>query len=148
MRPVALALGTIVLIGAQAPVPDAGPAQGAATPPQSPMQTDPDYDASVAHPAYAERHPRILFDAAHRNYHLPDGRYRPFAELIRNDGYRVETNDRPFSAEVLAGHDVLVIANAMGARGVDAYWTPAFTDAECQAVADWVRSGGSLLLIV
>jgi hypothetical protein len=152
MKQAAAALAALLLVGAQAPLPTAAPpahveAAHAPAGPPSPMETDPDYDASVAHPAYAAQHPRILFDAAHRNYHLPDGRYRPFAELIRNDGYWIETNDRPFTAEVLAGHDVLVIANAMGARGVDAYWTPAFTAAECRAVAEWVRGGGSLLLI-
>ena len=110
------------------------------------METDLHYDASVAHPAYATQHPRILFDAAHRNFHLPDGRYRPFADLIRNDGYRIETNERPFSAEALAGHDVLVIANARAAEGADGN-APAFTEAECRAVAEWVRGGGSLLLI-
>ena len=133
-------------------------AQQAATPPaevphvQAPanqasgMETDLHYDASVAHPAYVAQHPRILFDAAHRNLHLPDGRYRPFADLIRNDGYRIDTNDRPFSAEALAGHDVLVIANALAPQGVDGDGS-AFTEAECRAVAEWVRGGGSLLLI-
>ena len=153
MKQAAAALAAILLAGAQTAPPPAGappasaPPAGAQGSAPSPMETDLHYDASVAHPAYAANHPRILFDAAHRNYHLPDGRYRPFAQLIENDGYRVETNDRPFSAEVLAGHDVLIVANAMGARGIDAYWSPAFTEAECQAVADWVRGGGALLLI-
>ena len=41
--------------------------------------------------------------------------------------------------------DILVIANALSAEE----WTPdpAFTDAECDAVRDWVKDGGSLLLI-
>ena len=129
-----------LLLGAQAPAPqpEAQRAQGQG------METDLHYDASVTHPAYVSSHPRILFDAAHRNFHLPDGRYRPFAELIRNDGYRIATNDRPFGPDVLAGSDVLVVANAQGA---DAPEAAAFTEAECRAVADWVRGGGSLLLI-
>ena len=119
MGQAAAALAAFFLIGAQAGAPPAqvGPAPAPASPPAGGMETDLHYDASVAHPAYAAQHPRILFDAAHRNYHLPDGRYRPFAELIRNDGYRIETNERAFSAEALAGHDVLVIANAQGAQG-------------------------------
>jgi hypothetical protein len=43
----------------------------------------------------------------------------------------------------------LVIADALGAEEVDEEGAdgPAFTPAECDAVRDWVRSGGSLLLI-
>jgi len=139
-RTAAISLFAVLLLGAQGPTPqpEAPRAQGQG------METDLQYDARVANPAYVSLHPRILFDAAHRNYHLPDGRYRPFADLIRNDGYRIATNDRPFTPEVLAGADVLVVANAQGA---DAAESPAFTEAECRAVADWVRGGGSLLLI-
>ena len=45
--------------------------------------------------------------------------------------------------------DILVIANALGAEcmGEDEAANPAFTDAECDAVRDWVKDGGSLLLI-
>ena len=147
MKATAAALAAFFLTGAQAPPPDGNTPQTAAqrSPPAA-METDLHYDASVAHPAYVTQHPRILFDAAHRNFHLPDGRYRPFADLIRNDGYLIDTNERPFSAESLAGHDVLVIANARGAEGGEVDGS-AFTEAECRAVADWVRGGGSLLLI-
>ena len=148
MKQAAAALAALFLIGAQAETPRTNnvPAPAPATPPAA-METDVHYDAGVTNRAYVSRHPRILFDAAHRNLHLPDGRYRPFAELIRNDGYRIETNDRPFSTEALAGHDVLVIANALGAEGVEGDGSAAFTEAECRVVADWVRGGGSLLLI-
>src|SRR5262245_39314948 len=116
MKQAGAALAALFLIGAQTEAPPAGAPRSQAQASQLPaMETDLHYDAGVAHPAYAARHPRVLFDAAHRNLHLPDDRYRPFAELIRNDGYRIETNARPFSAEALAGHDILVIANARGA---------------------------------
>jgi hypothetical protein len=148
MKQTGAALAAFFLVGAQAEPPrtNVPPAQAQPSPPPG-METDSHYDASVAHPAYVAQHPRILFDAAHRNHHLPDGRYQPFAALIRNDGYRIETNDRPFSAEALAGHDVLVIANALAGQGLDADRSAAFTEAECRIVADWVRGGGSLLLI-
>jgi hypothetical protein len=113
----------------------------------APLETDPNYDASIATPAYVTTHPRVLFDTAHRNLHTPETGYRPFAALIRNDGYRIEVNDRPFTAASLAGHDILLIANARGAEGVEVYAAPAFTEDECRAVAEWVRGGGALLLI-
>jgi hypothetical protein len=110
---------------------------------------DPEFNTNVANPAYTKSEPRILFDEAHHNFHTIDGRYKPFADLLRNDGYRVVRNRQPFTKEVLSSFKVLVIANALGAEemdddGADA---SAFTEEECQAVQEWVKSGGALLLI-
>jgi hypothetical protein len=106
---------------------------------------DPDFDASVTHPAYVDRHPKVLFDEAHHNFHTAGERYKPFADLITRDGYAVTPNKVPFTAESLRGTDVLVISNAMGPEGKRA--EAAFTAAECDAVREWVRSGGRLFLI-
>jgi hypothetical protein len=114
------------------------------------QRADPDFITEVANPAYSDkRHPRVLFDEAHHNFHTITGRYKAFAELISRDGYKVTPNREPFTAKSLAGSDILVIANALGAEGMenpDAA-KPAFTDAECDAVRDWVEAGGSLLLV-
>ena len=110
---------------------------------------DTTFDTRVARPAYAKDGPRLLFDEAHHEFHRTDGRYRPFAELARHDGYRVTANADTFSASSLANADLLVIANALGDddMGAPAASHPAFTPAECAAVVAWVRAGGSLLLI-
>lgn len=109
------------------------------------QQADAEFDTSVAQPAYTNKHPRVLFDEAHNNFHTTTGRYKPFATLVTNDGYEVTPNKQPFSADTLKGYDILVISNALGPRGHrDA---AAFTDAECDAVRDWVRAGGALLFI-
>ena len=107
------------------------------------------FDARVAKPAYPASHPRVLFDEAHRNFHTTTGRYKPFATLIANDGYRVTGNPKPFTRSLLEGCDVLVIANAAGAGWDSDSGTvqPAFMSDECDAVRDWVRAGGALLLI-
>lgn len=111
------------------------------------QETDLSYDTRVIRPAYSDRRPAVLFDAAHHNLHRPTTGYGPFANLISSDGYRITTNDRPFSAAALAGQDVLIIVNAAGSENLNAYWSSAFTEQECLAVAEWVRNGGSLLLI-
>ncbi|MDG3008100.1 hypothetical protein [Paludisphaera mucosa] len=113
------------------------------------QRADPDFDAKVARPAYTTTHPRVLFDEAHDNFHTADGRYRPFAQLIASDGYAVIPNKEKFSQGLLAKGDVLIIANALGAAGMGAPGASdsAFTAAECDAVRDWVRAGGSLLLV-
>src|SRR5438552_5318545 len=110
---------------------------------------DPNFDAKVAHPAYAKNGPKVLFDEAHNNFHTASGRYKPFADLITNDGYRVTPNKQKFSAETLKGYDILVISNALGAprMNMPEASNPAFVEAECDAVRDWVRAGGSMLLI-
>jgi hypothetical protein len=106
---------------------------------------DPTFDVTVAKPAYPAGGPRVLIDEAHFNVHTTKGSYKTFADLATNDGYKVVANDRPFSAESLAGAAVLVIANARGAATRSE--KPAFQEAECDAVRDWVRDGGALLLI-
>jgi hypothetical protein len=112
------------------------------------QQADSTFDASVKNPAYATTHPRVSIDGAHFNFHTASGRYKPFADLITNDGYRVSANKEKFTAESLKTFDVLVIANAGAAQQGSADQTkPAFTDAECDAVRDWIRAGGALLLI-
>ena len=110
---------------------------------------DPEFNTTVANPAYTKTEPRVLFDEAHHNFHTIDGRYKPFADLLRNDGYRVVRNRQPFSKETLNTFKVLVIANALGAEDMDDNGADAsaFTEEECQAVQDWVKGGGSLLLI-
>ncbi|HEV2905305.1 MAG TPA: hypothetical protein VGW32_09665, partial [Pyrinomonadaceae bacterium] len=45
---------------------------------------DPNFDAKVAQATYAKNGPKVLFDEAHNNFHTSTGRYKPFADLIRN----------------------------------------------------------------
>lgn len=119
---------------------------------------DPNFDTTIAKPAYAKRGPRVLFDEAHHNIHTATGLYKPLADLLTADGYRVTPNTQKFTRQLFKRYDILVIANALGAAAVfppeasnpsftpDAS-NPAFTDEECDAVRDWVHGGGALLLI-
>lgn len=110
---------------------------------------DENFDTTVASPAYVKDGPRVLFDEAHLNFHTASGRYKPFADLIRNDGYQIIPNSEKFSAESLKGFNVLVISNALGAddMGASNAASAAFTEEESDAVREWVKEGGSLLLI-
>ena len=113
------------------------------------QQADPEFNTSVENPAYKKEGPRVMFDEAHHNFHTSDGRYKPFVDLLSNDGYRVVRNRQAFSKETLSSFKVLIIANALGAEDMDDNGADAsaFTEEECQAVQDWVKNGGSLLLI-
>jgi S1-C subfamily serine protease len=110
---------------------------------------DPEFDAKVDRPAFPDRHPLVLLDEAHNNFHTADGRYKPFADLLTNDGFEVKPNKEKFSSQSLKACTILVVANAQGAplmRSPEAA-NSAFDAAECDAVGDWVRAGGSILLI-
>ena len=110
---------------------------------------DPHFNARVENPAYTKNFPRVLFDEAHNNFHTATGRYKPFADLIFSDGYQVVVNRKPFEKESLRTFKILVIANALGAEDMDDEGAdrPAFTKEESEEVRNWVRGGGSLLLI-
>ena len=106
---------------------------------------DPDYDTSVAEPAYEDEHPALAFDEGHRELHASDGTYFPLAELARHDGYEVDAIDDPLSEKELAGIRVLVIGCARGANETGD--GAAFSPEECTAVERWVDGGGGLLLV-
>lgn len=112
---------------------------------------DPDFAPPIPKPAFqTAKGPVVLIDEAHHNFHTATGRYKPFADLLARDGYVVRGSSAPFSKASLEGARVLVIANALAARNVEDWSLPtpsAFTDDEVAAVRDWVRDGGSLLLI-
>lgn len=116
---------------------------------RSPQQADPNFDAGVVHPAFHAAHPKILFDEAHNNRHKLSDTYRPFADLVTNDGYRVVPNREELRKNVLVGYGVLVIAGALGSANADSpdRASPAFTEQECDVIQGWVRDGGALLLV-
>ncbi len=113
------------------------------------QSADPNFNAVVEHPVYSKNFPRLLFDEAHFNFHTATGRYKPFADLISSDGYHVVRGRKPFVKSSLDSFKVLVIANALAVEDLDDDGAdrPAFTDEECDAVRDWVKDGGALLLI-
>jgi hypothetical protein len=95
--------------------------------------------------------PLVCVDEAHNNYHTAGGRYRPFADLLRGDGYRVEASSAVFSEAALEHCDLLVIANPMTEESAGEDWSfphpSAFTRDELEATYSWIRGGGALLLI-
>ena len=88
--------------------------------------------------------PRVAIDEGHHNFHTATGRYKPFAELLRRDGYRVDALSKKFSAESLKDVEVLVISNALNKLNAE-NWSPpnpsAFTKDEIAAVAGLVEEG-------
>lgn len=105
----------------------------------------------VDEPAYrAGNGPLVLVDETHNNTHLLTGSYRPFGDVLRADGYRVESLREPFTREALGRGQILVIINALASVNVDNWTLPtpsAFGATEIEALLEWVSSGGALLLV-
>ncbi len=115
------------------------------------QRADAGYEPDVPNPRWPSGDgPLVLIDEAHNNFHTVSGRYGPFADLLRADGWRVEGSKGPFTREALDRARVLVIANAINEANLEDWSLPtpsAFTPEEIAAVHGWVEDGGSLLLI-
>jgi hypothetical protein len=112
---------------------------------------DTSFKPPIPKPAYRlERGPVVMLDEAHFNFHTAEGRYQPFSELLRRDGYIVKASRLKFSKVSLKEGRILVIANPLAERNQSDWSLPtptAFSAEEIAAVRDWVKAGGSLFLI-
>jgi len=115
------------------------------------QRADPDFEPEIKRQAYPKSTgPKVLIDSAHNNFHTADGRYRPFADLLRKDGYRVISSSKPFDEKSLKEGDILVVSNALHKSNLKSWALPtpsAFTKNEVSALNNWVKQGGALLLI-
>jgi hypothetical protein len=105
------------------------------------------FNTTVAHPAYQNRRPRVLIDAAHFNlFSTTTNRIEPLTKLLEADGYEVDTANSRFTRDLLFKHQVLVILTAVGASPQsDSTYFSAFTESEIEILYNWIRNGGSLL---
>jgi hypothetical protein len=104
---------------------------------------DNEFDVSVSDPRL--KNTRVLFDEAHKNHHQIGTTYKPFAALITNDGCLVKSTYKPIDSNELQNTDVYIIATAMGKE--DPGGKSPFTQTEVDQLEQWVKNGGSLLLI-
>lgn len=109
------------------------------------------FSPAVLHPVYtAGSGTVVLIDEAHGNFHRVNGRFRPFASVLRKDGYKVAGLTTPFTMASLGQAKIVVIANAIHASNLGNWKLPtpsAFPDDEIASLNAWVKGGGSLFLI-
>ena len=112
---------------------------------------DQDFVPPIMEKAFSDGEgPVVVIDEAHNNFHTMEGRYRTFAEFLRGHGCTVLPGTQPLSLPVLSSADIYVISNALAERNIEDWSLPvdnAFTTEEIDALALWIREGGSLFLI-
>ena len=90
---------------------------------------------------------RILIDQSHHNFHQLNGRFKPFADLMTNDGYQL---DSIIDVKKILKNDVLVISNPINQKNIRNWRQPiynAFSEEDIRFIKNWVKKGGRLLLI-
>ncbi len=130
------------------------------------------YNFVVDNPHYPEGSgPVIAVDEGHNNFHNLQGRFEAFGELAEADGFTVQPISGAFTRESLAEVDILVTATALDAVNVaiedpdnngwvlafnplappdfmkGLYPQSAYTDDEIAIIKEWVKDGGSLMLV-
>lgn len=94
-----------------------------------------------------EEGPKVYIDHKHHNFHKLSGRFKPFADLLKSDGYQL---DSVLAYDKLGPSDILVISNPIHPNNVGNWQRPiynAFSDDDILSLENWVKKGGKLLLI-
>ncbi|MEO6730804.1 MAG: hypothetical protein ABIN01_06280 [Ferruginibacter sp.] len=90
----------------------------------------------------------IAFDEYHNNPHTLKGVYFPFNKLVGADGYVVQPVREEITSALLKKFRIYVTVNAtFDAENWDLPVQSAFKETEVDAIYEWVKEGGSLLLI-
>lgn len=105
--------------------------------------SDDAFHPEIDTPAYSTgKGPVIILDEAHANFHTVGGRYKPFAGLLERDGYMVRPATSRVSRGLLSACTIFAISVPTSKGNQSAY-----SKEEIALLRDWVKNGGSLLLI-
>lgn len=101
------------------------------------------------HKSSPRRDKIILYDFGHNNLDDPET-FELLSKWLGPHGYKVRKNDGAFDDENLGLVDILVVKNAIADVNVERWSLPtpsAFTTTEIDVLDQWVRDGGSLLIV-
>ena len=92
--------------------------------------------------------PVIMFDEFHNNPFTLKGQYSPFNKLILQDGYVLRRTREKVTEASLADSKIYVSVNALyDPMNWDLPTMSAYSPEEVDAIYEWVKNGGSLLLV-
>jgi hypothetical protein len=109
-------------------------------------QVSPGTPSVATQPTFQSGHgPVIAIDEAHKNTHtFGSPPFRGLVQLLQADGYRVRPMTETVSDSSLVEIDVLLISQPGGWFGPD----ESLNEQEVSRLLEWVREGGSLLLVL
>jgi hypothetical protein len=115
------------------------------------QRPDKKYSYTTTTPFYPTQNgPTVYIDEVHHNEHGMSTGYKPFAEVLKSDGYTVFPFKEIFTKPSLEKVQLLVIVNALNEKNVEEKALPtssAFSKDEIIAIKEWVANGGSLFLV-
>jgi hypothetical protein len=89
--------------------------------------------------------PIVAVDEAHKNTHtISTPSFRGLVQLLRADGYQVQAFAERITRTSLAHIDILLLSGPGGWLGPE----DALSDQEVAHLIEWIKAGGSLLLIL
>ena len=133
-----LSLGTLIFA--------ADTAQQTASTVEPPRSVDRSFRYDIRNPAFPQgKGPVVLIDEAHNNFHTAIGTYRPFADLLNQDGYVVKRAELKISKKLLSSGAIYVIADAQPPAKIGD--PPTFSNEEIRILNEWVRKGGKLFAV-
>jgi hypothetical protein len=113
---------------------------------EPPRTVDRSFHYSIKNPTFPPgKGPVVHIDEAHNNFHTAVGTYRPFADLLRQDGYVVKRSRKKISEALLSSGTIYVIADAQPPPKIGD--PPTFSEEEIQILNFWVKKGGALFVI-
>lgn len=105
----------------------------------------------VFHPAFpGEEVLNICFDEAHNNYQKAEEGYKPYIQLLENNGFYLTILEDKFEKKTLSACNLLVIVNPVAKANIEDWSYPHFTafgKQEIQAIGNFVYQGGGLFVI-
>ncbi|MBL7852022.1 MAG: hypothetical protein JNN04_14060 [Cyclobacteriaceae bacterium] len=110
------------------------------------QDVDKEFNVTVSSPAYTNNGQKIMVDEAHYNLSNDDS-YEPLFKLLRADGYTLSFTSSEISSSALQGVNTMIIINPRGGRYMDKEKV-IFQSQECTHLINWIKNGGSLLLII
>lgn len=114
-----------------------------------PMSYDKDFDTIISIPKYRfGEGPLIVIDGSHNNFFTVTGLIQPLTKTLISDGYRVITNAKKFTEELLSKIDIIVITTPMSRtyKNFIQSYKGAFKKKELRILQTWMEEGGSLLM--
>lgn len=140
---------TLIILTALAQSCSTQPVTGIHTGPQ--YKGDTDFIAKAKNPTFKDFRPTVCFDEGHNNLAVHKGFYKPVLDLVESDGYIVIHKNESFTKSSLKDCSILYISAVLGypdyKKNKELARKSAFADTEILAITNWVKNGGSLLLM-